>query len=245
MIFLIVKIFVYLAMAGAIGGVAGWLLRNLQAQKSEEAAARGMNDAKSKLPHLESLLRGRDDQLKKAQIELDAAKDQLKERGGDIRAHEQTMREQEREIQRLRQTAQATASTTMMGSEYTAADAAEGIHDDGNDLIAELSQEISRLKLELEVAQSNNPSSVADPADPADPAERGTAADESLMQVEFDALRVQLESVQLELTRAQEDLRSEQDRVRDFERERGLQNESIKVLHQQLEMARSKRMATG
>jgi IMP dehydrogenase/GMP reductase len=62
-IYLIFKMFVYLILAGGIGGPAGWLLRNLQAQQSEEKARRVVTDAKSKVPQLESLLRGRDEQV--------------------------------------------------------------------------------------------------------------------------------------------------------------------------------------
>ena len=62
--------FVYLVLAGAIGVAAGWLLRNLQAQQSEEMARRQVHDAKSKMPQLESLLRGRDEQITKLKEEI-------------------------------------------------------------------------------------------------------------------------------------------------------------------------------
>ena len=69
MIFLIAKIFVYLLLAGFVGAAAGWLTRNLQAQRSDENASRAVNDAKSKMPQLESLLRGRDEQVALKTIE--------------------------------------------------------------------------------------------------------------------------------------------------------------------------------
>ena len=79
MIFLIAKMFIYLLLAAGIGFAAGWLLRNLQAQQSEEKAQRAVHDVKSKLPQLESLLRGRDDQIVRLQAEIRERRQEHKE----------------------------------------------------------------------------------------------------------------------------------------------------------------------
>jgi DNA repair exonuclease SbcCD ATPase subunit len=228
MIFLILKIFVYLIVAAGIGGAAGWLMRNLQAQKSEEEATRAMNEAKAKLPQIESLLRGRDDQLRKAKDELSEAKATLNGHVNELKANEQKLREQEREIKRLEQSAQAHRSADLGDMDVDA----EG-GSDTDDLIAELSQEIARLKSELETRDHDSATPDGEGVD--EPRE------ESLARVELEALQTQLVSLERSLERAQSDLRSEQDKVGELERERELQNKSIQVLHQQLEMERSRR----
>jgi len=229
MIFLIVKIFVYLVVAAITGGAAGWLMRNLQAQKSEEETTRAMNDAKSKLPQLEAIVRGRDDLLKKAKTELDQAKNELNEQVKENKSNQQKAREQERELKRLQQSAEAHSATDSSSLVMEG----EGLDGDANGLIAELSQEINRLKAELDAGGAAGGQGVAKP----------DAVDESLMQVEFDARQVQLNSVERKLSRAEKDLSSERDKLREFYCERELQTNSIHVLHQQLEMERSRRTA--
>jgi hypothetical protein len=48
-----------------------------------------------------------------------------------------------------------------------------------------------------------------------------------------------------ELERAKRALRNEQRRVTELERQRELQNRTLQALHQQLEMAKESRRATG
>jgi hypothetical protein len=68
--YLIGKIFVYLLIALAMGAAAGWLWRNLQAVDREARLERQLNDLRSRLPQLETALRGRDQHLEVAQAEL-------------------------------------------------------------------------------------------------------------------------------------------------------------------------------
>ena len=110
MTFLIVKIFIYLLLAGGIGFGAGWLMRNLQAQKQTEDATRAMNDAKAKLPQLESLVRGRDEQLKRMRDEVTELKSDLKERTRDLKQSQQEAQKSAHEVMRLKATADEKAS---------------------------------------------------------------------------------------------------------------------------------------
>ncbi len=226
MIFLIFKIFVYLLLAALIGGAAGWLIRNLQAQKTDENAARAVNDAKAKLPQLESLLRGRDEQITKLKEQMAEAKTQLNEQTQEARAMEQKLREQERETRRLQQTADA-QQIAEGGGGFDVEDMDQS--GDTNTLITELSSEIARLKSQL----ADRPKLAA------------VDADETMMQVEMDSLRAKLKNAERELARLQSELAHEQGKVTELERERELQNKSLQVLHQQLELARSQRTAAG
>ncbi len=226
MIFLIFKIFVYLLIAALIGAAAGWLIRNLKAQKTEENAARAVNDAKAKLPQLESLLRGRDEQITKLKDQMAEAKTQLNEQTQETRAMEQKLREQERETRRLQQTADAQQMAEGEGG-FDVEDMDQS--GDTNTLITELSSEIARLKAQLA----------------AGPKLSAVDADETMMQVEMDSMRAKLKNAERELARVQSELTHEQTKVSELERERELQNKSLQVLHQQLELARSQRAAAG
>jgi len=59
-IYLALKIFVYLALALCLGGVGGWLLRNLGAMRREEALGRELQEARRNLPALRDALDLRD-----------------------------------------------------------------------------------------------------------------------------------------------------------------------------------------
>ena len=226
MIFLIGKMFVYLVLAAGIGGAAGWLYRNLQAQRTEESAARAVNDAKAKLPQLESLLRGRDEQITKLKAQLKESKADLGAQAQEARGLEQQLREQERLAKRWEQSAKAKQNDTVEDYDL---DADEG--GDTDDLIAELSLEISRLKGELASAQTQSPAS--------------TGSDETLLQVEVEDLRAKLRKAESDLDAALADLKHEQNRTSELERERDLQAKSMKVLHQQLDLERTRRVANG
>ena len=229
MTFLIIKMFVYLFVAAAIGGVAGWLFRNLEAQKSEDKAARAAHDAKSKLPQLESLLRGRDEQITKFKDQLNEAKGAIRERDQALAKSEQKVRDAEREMNRWKQSAEAKGSNNMSldDMDFEAEDTANA-----DELITELSQEIARLKTEL-----------AERVEPSTP--RAEPVDESLARAELEALQARLKDAERELEAARAQLRRESQKVVELERERELQNKSLKVLHQQLELARNKQAASG
>ena len=222
MIFLISKIFFYILLAGLVGAAAGWLIRNLQAQRSEENALRAAHDAKSKVPQLESLLRGRDEQLAKLKDIVAEKQTEIAQQQQTLRDMEKKLREQQREASRWQQSAQAKQVMTT--------DEMDGVGDNSSEtdeLIAELSAEITRLKAQL--AQQPDPSNV----------------EESVEQVEFEAMRLQLAQLDRQLKDTHAELQREQHKVTELERERELQNKSLQVLHQQLELERTRRVANG
>ena len=230
MMFLIGKIFVYLLLAGGIGGAAGWLTRNLQAQRMEENAQRSVTDVKAKLPQLESLLRGRDEQIQKLKAEIADRKTAASELEQELRTGEQALREQQRLSARLQQTVDAQKSKRL--TDFDLSGDEEPDTTDTDNLIAELSAEITRLKAQL--AESAAVTSRA-----------GEDGDETLLQIEIEALRNKLVSTERKLNTIQADLQNEQNKVNELERERELQNKSLQVLHQQLELERTRRVANG
>ena len=222
--FLIGKMMVYLLLAGGIGLGAGWLLRNLQAQRSEEQAARMAHDAKSKLPQLESLLRGRDEQIGKLKQDVADAKRELKEGLDAARKHDQARVGLEREIATLKQKLAAQADLADLSQET-------GVDNDAdNQLIAELSAEIARLKQALADASQGAPTGAG-----------SSSSDEVLLRAECDSLSLRLQTLEREHRVAVEELTAEQGRVGELERERELQNKSLQVLHQQLRNERTRK----
>jgi hypothetical protein len=231
MIFLIAKIFVYLLLSGVVGAAAGWLTRNLQAQRSEENASRAVNDAKSKVPQLESLLRGRDEQVTKLKAQVNDGRGKLNDADEALRASEQSLRDQQREAKRWQQSAEAASAGESEGFDITADDS-QPEDGDSNSLIAELSQEITRLKAQIEQAGSA-------------PVVTGDSGDDVLLQVEMETLRAQFTKAENALQIAVSELALEQTKVGELERERELQNKSLQVLHQQLDLERTRRVAAG
>ena len=223
MTFLIVKILAYLVTAGVIGFAAGWLFRNLQGQKIEEQAQRSVHDAKSKVPQLESLLRGRDDQIKKLKEEAKEFKEALQGKDQEVADKDRELMEQKRETNKYKQSQDAKKGFSLDDDD-----------DDASDLIAELSREITSLKAELKVAQATAPVSSTDPQ-----------LDTEVFETELTALRDETLRLKDALRDTSANLEREQSTVAELERERELQNKSLKVLHQQLELERSRKAANG
>ena len=105
MIFLIFNIFIYLLLASLIGAAAGWLLRNLQAQRREEAATLAVADARSKLPQMETLLRGRDEQLTKLKSQFAEVSSELKALAQAPNTLEEENQQLQRELTRYKRDA--------------------------------------------------------------------------------------------------------------------------------------------
>lgn len=70
MIYLILKMFVYLLLALIAGAGAGWLLRHLAASRQEEEMQRSLAEVRSHVPQLESLVRSRDEQISRLREDL-------------------------------------------------------------------------------------------------------------------------------------------------------------------------------
>ncbi len=254
MIFLLLEMLVYLLLAAGIGGTAGWLLRNLRAQKAEESANRAANDAKSKLPQLESMVRSRDEQLAKFKNQLNDVKTELKERDRRIHQLDQDLRDQSREAKRWQQTAEARQQghnsdiellDGMSGAEVEAA-GSEPLHNEpDNEESAELESRVRQLQLQLaeSVAQCNTLQAQLE-----EQAQAGGAQDnseESVLQIELDAARAEVTQMRRRLEEVSTALAAEQNKNTELQREQELQNKSLMVLHQQLELERQGRTASG
>lgn len=105
MIFLIFNIFIYLLLASLIGAAAGWLLRNLQAQRREEEATLAVADARSKLPQMETLLRGRDKQMTKLKSQFAEVSSELKALAQAPNTLEEENQQLQRELTRYKRDA--------------------------------------------------------------------------------------------------------------------------------------------
>ena len=164
MIYLILKMFFYLVMALGLGAAAGWLLRNLLAAKTEEELQRQLLDTRARVPQMETLMRTRDEQIKRLKLDLDEKETQRKSAETELESLQRTLQEKERKLAQLEKQAESARSGTgdallaamddalvTSGAPVTAAPAAEG--DDADGLIAELHEEIARLREALESAE--------------------------------------------------------------------------------------------
>ena len=239
MIYLILKIFVYLAFALALGGAAGWLLRQFTAQQREEQLQRDLADARSKVPQLESMIRARDEKLRRAnqgETDADAADESLKEA---LEQAQRELKERDQDIRKLKgevaEAREAAASGLIAGdalfeSEDSGATVSREEEDGETDAlitalhqqIAELKEELAGQRIQLEL-QANDQSQQRENAE----------LSERLRQRASDQQRLKGQ------------LEQEQRRVLELERERELQAKSLRVLHQQLELARDSSMAAA
>jgi chromosome segregation ATPase len=92
-IYLIVKMFLYLACALALGVAGGWLLRNVQAAAREQSLERQLLDANGRLPSLESMLQTCEQRLGGLHDELRCRDETLSLRNREIESLEQTLAE--------------------------------------------------------------------------------------------------------------------------------------------------------
>ena len=214
MIFLLSKIFVYLVLAAVIGAFAGWLLRNLKAQQREESAQRELSDMQAQMSQVESLLRGRDEQLSKMKLELNTRLQETSHNGDRVSDLERELSEQKREVEKWRERAQLAQAAELLDGVF---DHDVGEDDDVNEVISALSQEIIDLKQKLETQQQAVP------------------VDDNRV----DEMNQRVAELEKQLVSAEEALKQERVMRSDLERERELQNQSLKVLHRQLKLDRT------
>jgi chromosome segregation ATPase len=135
MIYLIFKMALYLLVALGSGAAAGWLMRNRSASKWEEEWSRELDEHKSKLLQLESLMRSRDEQLQALRVE---AKEKATRIGGlrdEVGTASKALKSAEAQLE---QTKDAQARDVEGGSSAT---------------VAELMAEVARLRSELSDAR--------------------------------------------------------------------------------------------
>ena len=124
MIYLVLKIFVYLLLALLMGAGAGWLLRQLSAQRESELLKRALNDAKSRIPQLESTARHRDERLRQMRDELEQRQEALDEQSRQMSELAESLRKKERElIQRTPEDSQRALNPLLEEADVLEADA--------------------------------------------------------------------------------------------------------------------------
>lgn len=211
MIFLIVEILGFLLLALLAGVAAGWLLRDLVSSKREESAQRAMVETRARLPQLESQVRAREQQLGTVQEQLAQRDDQIQSLQDVVKEKEAELRAKVREFKALSRDSETLAFDDDAASGGSPAEAPPEARDRLRQLETE-TDELRRALAEARAELSARPGADAD----------GAAL--SKAQAELDALRGALER--------------ERRRVAELERERELQNQSLKLLHQQLELGR-------
>lgn len=264
MIFLILKMFVYLLLALVAGVGAGWVLRHIAAAKQEEDMQRTLADARARVPQFESLIRSRDEQIKRLKEELKEKDVRINGLADDVREAELAMKDKERELKEFTARHETIADLpdenagagessgeVLMGGEVLDVGAAAD-QTEGSD--APLRAEISRLESELREAKSQAADAMAEAASAeaevitlkAELARAGDSAEPGDSQALAD-LEARLKQKAEEYDRLARELDAEQRRVTELERERELQNKSLRVLHQQLELEkeRGQRAAAG
>ncbi len=258
MIYLAFKIFVYLALALGLGAAGGWLLRNLVATRQEEVLNRQLIEARGRIPQLESRLRGQDEMTAKLKAQAKEKGAQVAELNQALKERDEALVQNEQALTRLQARADAKgganpsvrteahmlvleeveagrgseseADTEDAATAQAGADASpESTQTQESQELLALKAEVSRLDSALEAAKSAAASASAVPEPAADSPE----------------LLNRIADLEHELERAQRALHNEQRRVTELERERELQNRTLQVLHQQLEMAKENRGATG
>ena len=79
MLYLVLRIAIYLIVGTAMGAAAGYFFRHAQAKRVEDSLNAALNDTKAKLPQQDTLLRTRDDMIAELKMKLDEHKEADKE----------------------------------------------------------------------------------------------------------------------------------------------------------------------
>lgn len=102
MIYLIASIFLYLLIALAMGAVAGWLWRDLQASREAAAVRRTVIESRARLPEMEEAVRARDDRFEAVRQEYNEREDELAGARASLAERDQTITELEQTCAELR-----------------------------------------------------------------------------------------------------------------------------------------------
>lgn len=216
MTFLIGKMFVYLLIAFGAGGAAGWLWRNRDAAAREEGLQMELGEARGRVTQLEAQVQNREDRLRQAAVEKD---DRRKEARGAEREATDAVEELSRVRRKLEQALEREDTLRQTVSLQQAMDGDEAVLDGE---VAEheraLEQRMGELETQLERAGS------------------ALAKREAQLQQQG----AQAAALQKDQALLKNSLEEAQRHVSSLERERDLQNKSLKVLHQQLALERER-----
>jgi chromosome segregation ATPase len=242
-IYLIGKIFLYMLLTLAIGVAAGWLSRNIVGAKREEELQKSVTESRARVPQFESLMRSRDEQVRKLRDELSGKDRRIAELSAEIQGKEEQARRAEREVSKLssrNQALEGVADDSSASSDVLMdgglVEPAGSISSASSAELDTLREELAALKQQLADATAEAASAEAELANMRQAASGSGAA--SASEVRELQARVQQQASEYEqLSRA---LETEQRKVIELERERELQNKSLQVLHQQLELERER-----
>jgi len=220
MMFLVGQILAYLCVAAVVGGVSGWLLRDLRSRVFEGKTRQISEDAVIRLPQVEASLRERDERLVDFKQQIERLEARLN-----------------------------TAPTAPAEQPITSGRASSGIDKidpqrevvagdllaaDADQLIAKLSREIVRLKTqharELQACQMELAAQM--PQGP-------------LESAEILKLQMRLGQAEQSLALVQTDLMNEREKIAQMIGERELQHRSLQLLQQQLHEERVRPAASA
>ena len=255
MIYLILKISGYLLIALACGIGTGWLIRNTQASKREDEMQRSITESRSRVPQFESLMRTRDEQVKRLKDDVSARDEQIRELTEVGSQKESELREKMRELKAMTTRNEALE----IGADPDSLDSADATtaavdHQTDPVLVAELRAQIARLERDLADARASAADAVAEAAaaeaevfqlrktasDTSEAPQQAASTDANGGSREVVELEARLRQKAEEHDRLNRTLENEQRKVVELERERELQNKSLQVLHQQLELERER-----
>ena len=238
MIYLIVKIFGYLLVALLAGFASGWLFRNLVAVKKDEEQQSSLNDARSKLPQFESLLRGRDTQVNALKDDLEKKEQNICDLMDAAREKEQALLKKTRELKRLTKQGLPDDDSILEDADLETRSAEMPSIDEGEVAQARGAQtealKIQLADLEKELEQAVQARLQAE----AGALANTTDADRDSNQVR--ELEARLRQQARDFERLSKSVEQERRKVVELERERELQHRSLQVLHQQLELERDR-----
>lgn len=255
MIYLILKIFLYLLVALLLGFGAGWLTRNVVSVRREDELQRSITEARARVPQFESLMRTRDEQLQRLRDEHSGKDQRINELTEQIQRKEEALREKDRELKKFSAQhgvldADGADDGALVGGEVLDFDAspAQGASDA---TVTQLKTDILRLEQELRAARTEAAEAMAEAAsaEAALTQLRSTSREvpagqegqsSELLAKEVAELQARLRQKAEEQDRLNKVLETEQRKVVELERERELQNKSLQVLHQQLELERER-----
>ena len=210
MIYLVSQIFFYLAIAMTTGVVTGWLLAQLRRRSALATVGMEVSQLRRNLARREEALVAAEHRASElaAKAQEPKVSPVLAEIAAQLREQCDTQAARLSDLQ---------LELARVIQEYSASRAGE---EASNNLITALHTEIARLRQESQIKNAVNP--------------KQTEALE-LANKELEGRLIRKLS---EVDRLEQALAAEERRVRELERERELQNRSLHVLYQQLEMER-------
>ena len=248
MIYLIMKIFLYLLVALIMGMGVGWLIRNIVAARKEDELNKSIAEVRARIPQLESLMRTRDDQAQKLRTDVKSQEAKHTELRETLRVRERELRDTTRQLSALNTRNAAldgTGSEDLMDVDLlqsTAENAAAVAHSaEQAETIGALLDDIERTRTELAQVKAQATDAASLHSQSVESASTEVDRDNESLVKEVQELQTRLRQKAQEQDRLAKKLETEQRKLVELEMERELQNKSLQVLHQQLELERERK----